>query len=290
MKMKILGILVCTLMIAATALPVVGTINHSVNNKGNTSFEISSMVEVMDQFQENCSDCEFFANYAWQQFVPTMVMLTRVEVSVAQWFGGSPDLTLSIERPLGYTLTSKSLPVTAIPDSYCDWVSFDVPNYMLTPGNTYYIVLSYPPGGEYGWCGTYGNPYPRGESNKDPDWDCCFRTFADETQQPDIEIEIRYVPSYGANVRNNGTTTVENINWCINCNRTLFGYGLVIKGKETTGTIESLAPGETESVDANVFGLAIVEGVATAGNASDKDAFVLIGNILIDISDKVFPD
>jgi hypothetical protein len=59
-------------------------------------------------------------------------------------------------------------------------------------GNIYYIVLSYPLGGEYKWCGAWGNPYLNGESNKHPDWDWCFRTFGDEECEPAIDIE-KYV-------------------------------------------------------------------------------------------------
>lgn len=178
MKKKIIGIFVCLLLIASAVLPVAGTINQGVKSESKTGFKISSTGEVKDQYQENCGECEFFENYAWQQFVPTISKLTRVEVCVAQWFGGSPDLKLSVENPLGTVLTSKSLPVSAIPVDDCDWVSFDVPDKTLTPGDTYYIVLSYPIGGEYGWCGDWGNPYTQGTSSKDPNWDYCFRTFA----------------------------------------------------------------------------------------------------------------
>jgi hypothetical protein len=192
MKGKIIPILVMTLLIA-TVVSVTGEINEKSSSIDKNDVEISIRGEVLDQYQENCGECEYFEVSVWQQFVPTISKLLRVEVCVAQWYISPYDLTLSIEKPLGNVLTSKSLPATSIPESYCDWVSFDVPDIMLTIGDIYYIVLSCSPyETEYGWCGIGGNPYTKGESDKHPDWDWCFRTFADQVSGPSIDIE-KYV-------------------------------------------------------------------------------------------------
>jgi PKD repeat protein len=146
--------------------------------------------EVLDQVQETCGSCDFFDNYAWQAFVPSMTNLVRVEVCIAQNFGLSPDITLSVEQPLETPLTSMTLPVSAIPSGGCDWVSFDVSDIALTPGETYYLVLSYPLGGEYSWCGAPGDLYVPGNSNKEIGWDWCFRTLsaAEEITGPDLVV------------------------------------------------------------------------------------------------------
>lgn len=138
---------------------------------------------VTDQEQPICDDCAFLYNYGWQEFIPKGKTLQKVVVCLAQWFGGSPDITLSIESPLGNSLgCSVSLPASAINSGTCDWVTFDVPDIRLNAGDRYFIVVSYPLGGEYGWCGAYGNPYTPGTSDKDPDWDYTFRTIVDKSK------------------------------------------------------------------------------------------------------------
>jgi hypothetical protein len=136
--------------------------------------------QVLDQNQRKCEDCRFLPNYGWQQFVPKANKLYYVDVNVGHFFGGSPDIKLSIEQPLGNMLTTVSLPVTQIPDHYCDWTRFDFPDIQTTPNTVYYIVLEYDPGGEYAWCGAWGNPYPQGTSDYDPDWDYTFMTYVDQ--------------------------------------------------------------------------------------------------------------
>ena len=262
-KQKIIGIFVCMLLIAVTILPVAGTINPDIRSESNIDSEISPLGEVKDQYQEDCYECRYFDNYAWQQFVPTKSKLLRVEVSIAQWYYGSPDITLSIERPLGNVLTSKSLPVSAIPEYDCDWVSFDVPNVMLTPGNTYYIVLSYPFGGEYSWCGTWGNPYPKGESDIHPDWDWCFRTWVSHGEiKPVPMLEFKDIkgglPGISVVLENTGNVTAFDIEWSIkitegsflSMNMTLF-LPIITKGK-----IDELGPHQGEKINIPLmFGL-----------------------------------
>ena len=143
---------------------------------------------VTDQEQPICDDCAFLPNYGWQEFIPKGKTLQKVVVCLAHWFGGSPDITLSIESPLGNSLgCSVTLPVSAINEGSCDWVSFDVPDIRLNTGDRYFIVVSYPLGGEYGWCGANGNPYTPGTSDKGSDWDYTFRTIVDKSK-PKLNI------------------------------------------------------------------------------------------------------
>ena len=54
----------------------------------------------------------------------------------------------------------------------------------------YYITLTYPPGGEYGWCAGNGDPYVSGESSGPVDEDFCFRTWANKGKSKNsINIE-----------------------------------------------------------------------------------------------------
>jgi hypothetical protein len=183
MKKKIIGMFVCMLMI----VPIVQV--TATTTPSPTPLDR----DMIDQYMDVYEATEFIPNSAWQQFVPTKPLQIAVEVMVCQQFSGSPDLTLSIEGPLGTVLSQKSLPASQIPANVVDWVTFDIPDVTLTPGNTYYIVMSYAPGGEYSWGGAYGNKYPAGESSRAPsypDWDWCFCTWIEETT-PNIVMGVK---------------------------------------------------------------------------------------------------
>ena len=169
MKKKIIGILIVTLLLSASALSIAGS---------EKVIKSTSLGEVIDQHQDWDDDCLYFEQ-EWQEFVPTLGKLTRVGVKIAQWYSGSPDLIMTIEKPLGTVLTTKSMPATSIPSPSCDWVSFNVPDITLIPGGSYFIKLTAPLGSEYGWGIAYNNLYPQGTSSQHPgDW--CFRTYGEE--------------------------------------------------------------------------------------------------------------
>ena len=177
MKNKIVGILIVTLLIATATFPMVGSVNE---------FNASMNGEVLDQHQDWSDECIYFSS-EWQEFIPTMQKHIRVEVKIVQWFGGSSNLKLTIEKPLGTVLTSKELPASSIPPGICDWVSFDIPDIALTPGTNYYIVLTAPPGSEYGWGIAFNGPYLPGKSSVWPaDW--CFRTYCFGNNPPSNPI------------------------------------------------------------------------------------------------------
>ena len=174
MKKKILCIFLMMLLIGTIVFPIVNS-----SNVGNNS----NLGEVLDQHSEWSDECKYFSEDEWQEFIPTMVTLTRIEVKIVQWFGGSPNIKLTIEKPLGSVLSSKELPVSAIPSGSCDWVSFDIPDINLVPGNNYFIKLYAPLGSEYGWGYSANGLYPNGTSSIWPaDW--CFRTFCLENNPP----------------------------------------------------------------------------------------------------------
>ena len=174
MNKKLFGICMMMLLIVTVVFPIVNSSNVTNN---------SNLGEVKDQYSEWCDDCRYFSGDEWQEFIPTMVKLTRIEVKIAQWFGGSPNIKLTIEKPLGTVLSSKELPVSAIPSPDCDWVSFDIPDINLVPGDNYFIKLNAPLGSEYGWCYSANGLYPNGTSSIWPaDW--CFRTFCLQNNIP----------------------------------------------------------------------------------------------------------
>ena len=161
---------------------------RTIVDKSKNKNTIIEPKTVIDQKQEQCDNCLFLPNYGHQGFVPRGNQLLQVDLSIAEWYGGSPDLQISIEKPLGTSLFSTSLTVNQVPSGSCNWVSINInPRIQLDKDEMYYIVLSYPPGGEYGWGGSYGDPYPKGTSDKDPDWDYAFRTIVDKSK-PKITI------------------------------------------------------------------------------------------------------
>jgi len=160
MKKKIVGILLMTLLIATITLPTVSAQPH------------------IDQFQDICDETYFIFDYHWQEFVPDMRILEKVDVKVCHWFSGSPDMKMTIEQPFGTVLSTKEVSTVFIPEGTAGWVTFDVPNIPLTPGTKYYIRITAPSGSEYGWCAGYGDPYPKGDSSMLPDCDdFCFKTW-----------------------------------------------------------------------------------------------------------------
>ena len=292
MKKKIIKIIVCMLLIAATVLPVSGN---------ETLVLLSNDGDIMDQSQQNCSNCSWTNYSAWQEFVPTVNNLVRVEVSVAT-SGGSdaPPLNLTIEKPLGTILTKKSLPWSALPHGYCDWVSFDVPDISISPGVKYYIVLSFDYGADYLWCGALNNPYPPGESNINPDWDWTFRTFY-EAGAEECCITINNVTgglfnkplSFKVNavIINTGTTECRNVSWGFN-----FSGGFILFGPNS-GIIPSILPGGTAPISSKIVigfaGLLLFPGnvtiTADAANNACPPASVTKDIIVIGFLLKVKP-
>lgn len=228
------GILMCILVMVTAVLPLRGI----------------SMVEVIiDQHQEESDECLWFYPSEWQEFVPSHEKLVKVEVKILQGYGNSPPLTLSVERPLGAVITSKTLPVSSIPDT-CDWVVFDVSDVSLETGKPHYIKLSYPPGGEYAWAGASENPYPQGSSSKGTGWDWCFRTYA-EVCRPEIEVVTGLHRGVLAVITNNECPELTNIRWSI----TVEG-DFILLGGYAAGTISSISPGDTATISSRpVLGL-----------------------------------
>jgi len=150
-------------------------------------------VNGVDQNQLYGVDHVDIYDFEWQEFAPSKERLARVEVKIAQWYGGSPNLKLSIEKPLGTVLTFKELPASEIPSESYGFVSFDVPDVYLVSGEKYYITLTAPLGSEYSWaCSETDDRYPQGNSSGGTGHDWCFRTFdlPEDGEQPDAEYDV----------------------------------------------------------------------------------------------------
>lgn len=148
---------------------------------------------VIDQSQEHSDGFYDIDEYAWQEFIPTGKNLLSVEVKICKSFIWPPDLILTIEKPLGTILSTASLPSQDIPWEICGWTNFDIPDIPLEKEQKYYIVLSHePPNRQYKWSGAWNNHYPEGESNKESQWDWCFRTIVDKSKESNNKIANKH--------------------------------------------------------------------------------------------------
>jgi len=216
MKMKIVGIIVCMLLIA-TVLPVTGLTEDNENRAVHTARnDVCDIIpvgyyendDILDQ-QQNI-DC----GYGWQVlhnvweaqgFIPSLPILTRVWLYVFEL--GSPTVTELIvtirDNLTGDDLTEA---LTYGPTG-SQWVEFDFLNIKVTPGDVYYIVCKAPAEGNdydncYCWFFGIDNPYENGEAwySQDygatwnireylpdyPENDFCFKTYGLEQYPPDI--------------------------------------------------------------------------------------------------------
>ncbi len=83
-----------------------------------------------------------FYNNVWrgQSFKPTVTLLTRVQLVLKKLNTPPPSVTLSIRNNLnGSDLVS--VKNTSKITTTNSWVEFDIPDLIVTPGTTYYLVV-----------------------------------------------------------------------------------------------------------------------------------------------------
>lgn len=192
MRRKLLCAILCTLLIAIAALPVIGGTD--------VEKEPTPVLSVVDQQQTNTAEVHWldYGVANWQQFVNHGYVIEEVDCHIGCYYSGSADITLSIEKTLGSALTYVTYPATALPDNTQAWFTFDFPDVNLTYGEMYYIVIRFGIGSEYGWSGAYGDPYPPGESSRSPQWDYAFKTIVNRLVSADMEGEVS--GGFGVNV------------------------------------------------------------------------------------------
>jgi hypothetical protein len=178
MKQKIVGMLICTLLIATATTTI-------VSSRSSEPQEIM-MPSVVDQQQPNTPELHWLIalpTQNWQQFKNMGKTLEKVELHIGCWFTGSAPITMEIKETLtGTTITQVTYNAVDLPLDMQAWFTFDVPDARLTQNKVYYIILTFDPGSEYAWSGSHNNPYPNGtSSHPDSDWDYAFRTIVDKS-------------------------------------------------------------------------------------------------------------
>ena len=165
-----------------------------------------------------------YANYIMaQSFTPTKNLLTRVEIMVGRNNTTSYDLTLAIRDDLhGSDLVTLSLPASAIVTENFSWTEFDIPDLVVTPGATYYIIASTANVSEnwYLW-GLYmnGTSYLNGTVyysvddevtwTEEPGGDLTFRTYGTDATM--LNLTITGGIGVTVNTKNVGTINAVNV-------------------------------------------------------------------------------
>ena len=164
----------------------------SINWSAGLTVNVVTGTEVIDQQQTHYdkSNTVFSNRWSAQSFKPTLGVLTKVTLYVGKTGSPSSDLVVSIRSSrTGPDLVSVSKPSGSIPSSI-SWVEFDLPDYTVTPGSTYYLVVRTSGGSatnNYLWAYGYYNPYTNGSfwmsTNAGSSWteyatyDFCFKTY-----------------------------------------------------------------------------------------------------------------
>ena len=146
MKKKILGMFVCTLLIA-TMLPITGTVTAGSEEDPEIVDEIEDEV---DQSQtEHDNGAVVCSWYFWaQSFIPTKETLTGVELLLGRVGFIRSDIKVTIRNDLnGEDLATATMPYNSVPliwrlfIGFPDWIYFDFPDISVLPGEIYYITL-----------------------------------------------------------------------------------------------------------------------------------------------------
>lgn len=148
-----------------------------------------------------------------QSFTPAQEKLTAVRLRIFK--SGAPPavvhITVSIRDNLtGSDLTTKTIDTSVVRIPKDNWILFDFPDIVLTPGETYFILCSGDGGNDTNaWCWFYDNEdvYLNGEAWVKPDdystWsnfthggfnpdDFCFKTYFRKPLGGSIPINVEY--------------------------------------------------------------------------------------------------
>lgn len=167
--------------------------------------EIEFLDNGLDQYQMQ-EDSAMLTDhrFCWaQSFVPSKEKLTRVDLKLSRFGNITSNIIVSVRNQLsGTNLTSCSLSFDTVSLNSSEWITCDVPDILVDPGKTYYLVLStnggYNNTESYDWCSTNNSEsYPNGEiwihwteKNEWEPWspsiDACFKTFFSDVSTPGI--------------------------------------------------------------------------------------------------------
>jgi hypothetical protein len=183
MRKKVIGIFVCTLLIA--------TITPIVSGTSTEKPAVKMIPSVIDQQQLKTPEIYTLLPDVqnWQQFKNRGETLESVDLHIGCYDSISGWITLAVAESLTTSpLTGVSYNPGDLPEDTQDWFTFDVPDVELTGGKIYYIIVTFGLMSDYRWSGSHGNPYKQGaSSHPDADWDFAFRTVVDKSKTTGLE-------------------------------------------------------------------------------------------------------
>lgn len=166
------------------------------------SFPLNDEIDQSQTYQDDFIYVDSYIHLA-QSFVPTLNMLTRVELLLTK----DPDFppTLPFQLAIRYSLTGDNLAYSIINPAQvptfpnANWIEFDFNDIQVTTGETYYIVVYSDDNEGYLWGEATTNPYPDGMIEYSIDggitWDSftnldgCFKTYGYNEKRADLECE-----------------------------------------------------------------------------------------------------
>lgn len=127
----------------------------------------------------------YYAAFATQSFQPTVAFLTSMDLYVKKTGSPSTALTVSVRSSLtGGLLGSTTIPAASITTSYALTTATFASAVPMTPGSTYYIVLTsgaMSASNNYQWGARSGNTYANGGAYQNnvsqSNWDGRFETY-----------------------------------------------------------------------------------------------------------------
>jgi hypothetical protein len=132
----------------------------------------SGFDEIVDQHQDNFNPYSGYAisinQTLAQSFKPSMTPLIKVDLALGKASSTIMPVIVSIRNDLeGNDLTSITVPADQIPTEVISWYSFDFPDIIVIPENTYYIVVKCNAAPLYGYAlgivqSNTVDEYPRG--------------------------------------------------------------------------------------------------------------------------------
>jgi hypothetical protein len=169
---KIVGILILSLFIGSSFVPIIIGYNYDIENisyENTVNISFLPPDDQLDQFQSDRNTAYTIGSnterMGAQSFKPTLNMLTRVQIIIIKRENVSGGYVVSIRSSLdGIDLTSISVDPSIIPEPpVYSWIEFDFPDISVLPESTYYIVSkSENKIDHYQWAASNGNPYYRG--------------------------------------------------------------------------------------------------------------------------------
>lgn len=190
-----------------TATTHFGTTQADVTNTGSQNQTIA--------FGQNATNLT-----AGQSFQPTLPYLSRVDVYIRRVGNPGVPVTVQLRTTIaGTVLASTTIPLASIGTSYALETATFPSLVSVSPGTTYYIVLSTPSNNAanyFQWGTQSGNPYSGGQayqnSSAQSTWDARFATYGGYTNPTALKFQILMSDGQTNAGANSGTAAITATN------------------------------------------------------------------------------